>query len=432
MYIIQKYCHKERCLIKRVGILGGSYNPGHLGHRHVAEQALEHLGLNEVWLWVSHNIFKDPADYASSQDREDLCTLLCEGHPRLKVITMEKDFCDRLTATSMTTLAALHPQTQFTWIFGDDNFANFHNWNREMFMVDGKRVPDWQYLLNRFPIAVMHRSGYRDEAKKSIAAAYGKALYEANPARLCERKNGWTFVDNSSLSISSTAVKQALKNHQRRIDGLPLRMEQAIYDKGLFGTGDNIVGIARLTANNSVPFDIFLLLAAGVHAAKSAIRYNFSAPDFSSYTAYFEAGWEQAIANANDDDDDTPANRLPDCLITLCHLAARQGISLNGAKASGGISPWLGQDDGLNVAISRHLESLGALCASANMEKQRAANLLTIAFEAPDTLDPATAHRNNLNALHTCAARLCIDLSGALNTDAPIPVEKYTRNLGVN
>ena len=382
--------------MRHIGILGGSYNPGHLGHRHIAEEAHTHLGLDEVWLWVSHNIFKDPADYASAEDREDLCNMMCNEFPWLKVTTMEKDFHDTMTATSMTILAALHPQTQFTWIFGDDNFATFHNWNREMFHVGDKIVPDWQYIMDKFPIAIMYRPGYRDEAKNSVAAKYGAGLQVDNPADLGKNKNGWTFVDNPAMTISSTAIKEAIARREHGIEGLHPQVEDAIYNRGLFGTGDQLPA-NEFRTNNKVNFQTFLLLAAAAHAVKSAARYNFSAPDLSTYTDYFSDCYDSVTT-------DEPPTKLANCLDSLHALANHQGIDLGGINNSKNTGD-------LQDKILDHLKTLAAICVSENIEKDRAVNLMTIAFSAPDLLDPATAHRNNLTAIENYSAEMGFDLS---------------------
>jgi hypothetical protein len=289
-----------------------------------------------------------------------------------------------------------------------------------MFHVKGKKIPDWKYLMHNFPIAVMFRPGYREGAKKSVAACYGAKLFEENPLHLGREKIGWTFVDNEPMDVSSTAVKEDLARHERDIEGLLPEAEQAIYDRGLFGTGETTPP-PLLTPNNSVCFHTFLLLAATAHSCKSAAKNSFSSPDFSSYIDYFIECWEIENTQAGSTKSDKIPIKLSDCLISLYRIAASQGITLStvaGAQENqhSVVECYNGSHTDLHGLIFKNIQTFAHICVCEGLEKQRAVNLLRIAFETEDSLDPATAHRNNLEVIKNYADAIKINLADSFDS----------------
>ena len=76
---------------RTVGLLGGSFNPAHAGHRHVAELALRHLGLDEVWWLVSpQNPLKGTSDMAPLAARLASATRQAR-HPRMRATAVESE-----------------------------------------------------------------------------------------------------------------------------------------------------------------------------------------------------------------------------------------------------------------------------------------------------------------------------------------------------
>ena len=89
---------------RRIGLLGGSFNPAHAGHRHIAELALKRLGLDEVWFLVSPgNPLKRTEGMATLEERLRSARALAR-HPRLRATSIESALGTRFTAD---TLAAL-------------------------------------------------------------------------------------------------------------------------------------------------------------------------------------------------------------------------------------------------------------------------------------------------------------------------------------
>jgi nicotinate-nucleotide adenylyltransferase len=141
----------------RVGLLGGSFNPAHAGHRHVSVTALKRLKLDAVWWLVSpQNPLKSARDMAP-QDVRLRTAVRVKSHPRILATDLETAMGTRYTVDTVTQLVRRFGQTQFIWLMGADSLAGFHRWK------------NWQKIAATLPIAVLLRPGYT-EARWSAAS----------------------------------------------------------------------------------------------------------------------------------------------------------------------------------------------------------------------------------------------------------------------
>ena len=146
--------------MKRIGLLGGSFNPAHSGHRAISLHALRALDLDEVWWLVSPgNPLKPakgmapyPARLASARKRARLAPI--------RVSAIEARLKTRYTADTLAKLVRLYPKTRFVWLMGSDNLAQFDQWR------------DWRGIAAKVPIAVIARPGYERDARASPAMGW--------------------------------------------------------------------------------------------------------------------------------------------------------------------------------------------------------------------------------------------------------------------
>ena len=145
---------------QRVGLLGGSFNPAHGGHRRISLFALQALELDEVWWLVSPgNPLKPRAGMAPLQVRVASAINQARRAP-IRVTAIEQALGTRFTVDTLGALTRRYPRTDFVWLMGSDNLAQFHRWK------------DWRTLARTLPIAVIARPGYDADARKSPAMAW--------------------------------------------------------------------------------------------------------------------------------------------------------------------------------------------------------------------------------------------------------------------
>jgi len=145
---------------RATGLLGGSFNPAHRGHRSVSAYAAEALGLDEIWWLVSPgNPLKPAAGMAPLADRFASARRAARGLP-VRVTAIERELGTRYTVDTLRALKRRYPKRRFVWLMGADNLAQFHRWK------------DWRELAALVPIAVLARPGYDAQAQAARAMGW--------------------------------------------------------------------------------------------------------------------------------------------------------------------------------------------------------------------------------------------------------------------
>ncbi len=184
----------------RVGLFGGSFNPAHDGHAHVAETALRRLGLHRViWLVSPQNPLK------SSRDLKPVARRLADAAreargPSMIVSDVETRLGARYTIDTVRLLKVRYPGVRFVWIMGADSLAGFHRWR------------GWTRLMRELPVAVVARPGATLSGR--LAPAAGRFA----PARLPDGSAlglplraapAWLYLRAPLNAASSTALRKA-------------------------------------------------------------------------------------------------------------------------------------------------------------------------------------------------------------------------------
>lgn len=185
----------------RIGLYGGSFNPAHLGHRHVTLTALRRLHLDRVWWLVTPgNPLKDRGDLAPLADRIAQAAAIAD-HPRIAVTGFEAAIGARYTRDTIRYLTARRPDIRFVWIMGADSLASFHRWR------------GFREIAARVPIAVIDRPGHTWSAPNARAAQVlqGARVPEDEAATLALRHPpAWTYLHGPRSTLSSTQIRQGL------------------------------------------------------------------------------------------------------------------------------------------------------------------------------------------------------------------------------
>lgn len=143
------------------GLLGGSFNPAHGGHRRISLHAIDALRLDQLWWLVSPgNPLKDHAqDMAPLAARVASARAMARRSPIVPT-AIEARLGTRYTADTLAKLVRLYPNRRFIWLMGADNLAQFHLWR------------DWRKIARTLPIAVIARPGYDTAALKAPAMGW--------------------------------------------------------------------------------------------------------------------------------------------------------------------------------------------------------------------------------------------------------------------
>lgn len=182
---------------RRIGLLGGSFDPPHEGHAHITHEALKRFQLDEVWWLVSPGNPLKTRGPAPLNVRLDAARNLMD-HPRVRVTDLETKLGTRYTAATLAALKRRYPGVSFVWLMGADNLADFHRWDR------------WRTIFETVPLGIVARPGDRISARMSPAARRFRS------AKLRSREAGglagsaapaWCFVNVPMIPISSTALR---------------------------------------------------------------------------------------------------------------------------------------------------------------------------------------------------------------------------------
>lgn len=184
---------------RRIGLLGGSFDPPHSGHVHITLEALKRFQLDEVWWLVSPGNPLKARGPAPLDERLRAARTLMD-HPRVRVTDLERKLGTRYTAATLAGLRHAYPGAQFVWLMGADNLADFHRWDR------------WREIFQTVPIGVLARPGDRISARLSPAARHFRfaKLRSREAAVLASlQAPAWCFVNVPMTPISSTALRAA-------------------------------------------------------------------------------------------------------------------------------------------------------------------------------------------------------------------------------
>ena len=196
----------------RVGLLGGSFNPAHRGHRQLSLAAIEALGLHELWWLVSPgNPLKEGKAMAPYEARLESARELARGTP-IRASDFECQAGTRYTIDTLRALLRRYPQHRFIWLMGADSVADFHRWK------------DCREIARLVPIAVLPRRGYDGAAR--AARAMGWLRRFVRPQSQARHWTEWSppailFLRLPTDPTSATALRALQPNWHRQSRSRP-------------------------------------------------------------------------------------------------------------------------------------------------------------------------------------------------------------------
>lgn len=184
----------------KVGLLGGSFNPPHKGHYHIATLAMRRLHLDYVWWLVTpQSPLKSSEDLLPFKKRYGLVEELVDHNPRFIASDLEAKLQSRYSYETILQLKKRFSSTQFVWICGMDNAHIFHKWDQ------------WQSLTNTLPIVFIARPPSLGLIKNCPLRMLGPQnrhclVDDTHPLDLDKNRIYW-MLDTKMVDISSTYLR---------------------------------------------------------------------------------------------------------------------------------------------------------------------------------------------------------------------------------
>jgi len=205
--------------LKKIGLLGGSFDPPHKGHLFISIESKKILKLDEIWWLITpQNPLKisKPATYF---ERVNNCKKITMNFP-INVKEIEKDINSDYSYKTINYILNHYKNIKFFWLMGADNLINFHKWEK------------WQKILNDMSIVIFKRHGYNNKALKSITAQkYKNSRINYSKFKLDDFNivPSWLFVENKESECGGKEKEEYEKiihAQQQIIEKMNLQLKQ--------------------------------------------------------------------------------------------------------------------------------------------------------------------------------------------------------------
>ena len=168
---------------KKIGILGGTFDPPHLGHLHISKSAIKKLQLKKViWIITKQNPLKKKP-YLSIRDRLKLSKNITRKEKKIYVNYLGNNVKSKNTFSMLTYFFNKNKKNKLYFLMGSDSLIKFHKWK------------NWKKIPQLAKIVVFTRQNYSIKALNSIAA---KKL----------KKNDWIYIKSKKINISSSIIRK--------------------------------------------------------------------------------------------------------------------------------------------------------------------------------------------------------------------------------
>jgi nicotinate-nucleotide adenylyltransferase len=214
--------HGASAALTLTGLLGGSFNPAHGGHRRISLFVADAMGLDAVWWLVSPGNPLKPVDGMAPYAARLASARKVARRSIIKASDIETKLGTRFTADTLAALIRRYPKRRFVWIMGADNLGQFHLWR------------DWRKIASMVPIAVVARPGYEAMTVASPATAWLRRF--VRPEASVKQWTNWRPPALVLLHFrpdhrSATALRRADPDWYRRFPTLHMRPRKPLNDE---------------------------------------------------------------------------------------------------------------------------------------------------------------------------------------------------------
>jgi nicotinate-nucleotide adenylyltransferase len=190
----------------KIGLYFGTFNPIHIGHLIIANHFAEYSGLEQIWMVVTpHNPLKNKKTLLDDHERLQLVNLATEDYPKIKPSDIEFKLPQpNYTINTLAHLQDKFPQHEFSLIMGEDNLNSLHKWK------------NYEVILKNYAIYVYPR----------ISSELENSNFRNNP--------NIHFIDAPIVEISSTFIRENIKNKKNVQPLLPSKVWEYIYHNNIY------------------------------------------------------------------------------------------------------------------------------------------------------------------------------------------------------
>ena len=195
--------------MKKIGILGGTFNPIHYGHLKMATEAQNILNLKKViFIPSAHPPHKRESNLPSGQDRYEMVKLAIMDNSRFSISDIElRRKGKSWTIDTVDIIKKIYPESQIYFIIGADTVPEIPTWK------------DYKKLLKICRFVVVNRPGYSKIVDRMQDVEYSKDFIK---------------VKMRGVNISSTEIRERIKNGKMIKYFVPQEVEKYIKEKGLY------------------------------------------------------------------------------------------------------------------------------------------------------------------------------------------------------
>ena len=168
---------------KNIGILGGTFDPPHVGHLHIVDVALKKFKLDSVmWVVTKQNpLKKNP--YLSVKTRINLSTEITKKYKKISIKYFDNKIKSNSTFDLLKFIKKKNKKAKLFFLIGADNMIKMHKWK------------NWKKIPELAKIIVFARSKYSTKALSSIVS---KKF----------RKGDWIYINSKKIDISSSLIRK--------------------------------------------------------------------------------------------------------------------------------------------------------------------------------------------------------------------------------
>lgn len=201
--------------IKNTLLMGGTFDPIHLGHTQPAEETALWLGADKIALIPAHIPPHKSSTHATANQRSEMAALVCQSHSLFELDTRElQRDTHSYTVDTLEAIKNEQPENRLHFIMGTDSLFSFTHWKH------------WQKILTLCHLVVNIRPGYSHQRLEDSLCSELHSRVVHSITELEKYETGKIILHEcTALDISSTQIRHNIKSGQQYSQSV----EQTVY-----------------------------------------------------------------------------------------------------------------------------------------------------------------------------------------------------------